>query len=118
MIRLCPGMGAPVTTPAARVRVFSGLKGSTLGGAPVKMDERGVDIAYSGTKKCLSCPPGLGPLSISERAREVVHHRKSKVKNWYLDLTLVEHYWGDTRTYHHTAPISMNFALREALRLV
>ena len=91
---------------------------TSLGGVPVKMDERGVDIAYSGTQKCLSCPPGLGPLSISERAREVLHQRKSKVKNWYLDLTLVEHYWGGTRSYHHTAPISMNFALREALRLV
>ena len=91
---------------------------TSLGGVPVKMDERGVDIAYSGTQKCLSCPPGLGPLSISERARDVLHQRKSKVKNWYLDLTLVEHYWGGTRSYHHTAPISMNFALREALRLV
>jgi alanine-glyoxylate transaminase/serine-glyoxylate transaminase/serine-pyruvate transaminase len=55
---------------------------------------------------------------VSERARKVLHERETKVKNWYLDLTLVEHYWGDERTYHHTAPISMNFALREALRLV
>jgi len=91
---------------------------TSLGGIPVKIDEHGVDIAYSGTQKCLSCPPGLGPLTISDRAREVLHQRQSKVKNWYLDLTLVEHYWGDTRSYHHTAPISMNFALREALRLI
>lgn len=91
---------------------------TSLGGVPVKIDDRDVDIAYSGTQKCLSCPPGLGPLTISERAREVLHKRKSKVKNWYLDLTLVEHYWGDSRSYHHTAPISMNFALREALRLI
>jgi alanine-glyoxylate transaminase/serine-glyoxylate transaminase/serine-pyruvate transaminase len=91
---------------------------TSLGGVPVKIDEWDVDIAYSGTQKCLSCPPGLSPVTISERARDVMHRRKSKVKNWYLDLTMVEHYWGDTRTYHHTAPISMNFALREALRLV
>ncbi len=91
---------------------------TSLGGVPVKIDEWDVDIAYSGTQKCLSCPPGLSPVTISERARDVMHQRKSKVKNWYLDLTMVEHYWGDTRTYHHTAPISMNFALREALRLV
>jgi len=91
---------------------------TSLGGVPVDIDKHGVDIAYSGTQKCLSCPPGLSPLTISERAREVLHSRESKVKNWYLDMSLVEHYWGDERTYHHTAPISMNFALREALRLV
>lgn len=91
---------------------------TSLGGVPVKINEWDVDIAYSGTQKCLSCPPGLSPVTISERARDVMHQRKSKVKNWYLDLTMVEHYWGDTRTYHHTAPISMNFALREALRLI
>ena len=91
---------------------------TSLGGVPVDIDDHQVDIAYSGTQKCLSCPPGLSPLTVSERARKVLHERKTKVKNWYLDLTLVEHYWGDERTYHHTAPISMNFALREALRLV
>ena len=91
---------------------------TSLGGIPVKIDQWDVDIAYSGTQKCLSCPPGLAPLTISERARNVLHQRKSKVKNWYLDLTMVEHYWGDNRSYHHTAPISMVFALREALRLI
>jgi len=91
---------------------------TSLGGVPVKIDEWGVDIAYSGTQKCLSCPPGLSPLTIGEQAREVLNKRKSTVKNWYLDLTLIERYWGDNRTYHHTAPISMNYALREALRLV
>ncbi len=91
---------------------------TSLGGMPVKIDEWDVDIAYSGTQKALSCPPGLAPITVSTRAREVMHKRKGSVKNWYLDLTLVERYWGDTRTYHHTAPISMNFALREALRLV
>lgn len=91
---------------------------TSLGGIPVDVDGQDIDIAYSGTQKCLSCPPGLSPLTISERARKVLHSRESKVKNWYLDMSLVEHYWGNERTYHHTAPISMNFALREALRLV
>lgn len=92
---------------------------TSLGGVPVKIDEWDVDIAYSGTQKCLSCPPGLSPLTVGPRAREVLHQRKSAVKNWYLDLTMIERYWGSgTRMYHHTAPISMNYALREALRLV
>lgn len=91
---------------------------TSLGGVPVKIDEWGVDIAYSGTQKCLSCPPGLGPLTVGQRARDLLHQRKTKVANWYLDLTMVEAYWGKERTYHHTAPISMNFAIREALRIV
>jgi alanine-glyoxylate transaminase/serine-glyoxylate transaminase/serine-pyruvate transaminase len=91
---------------------------TSLGGIPVQVDAWGVDVAYSGTQKCLSCPPGLGPLTVSPRAREILRERKSQVPNWYLDLSMVERYWGDERTYHHTAPISMNFALREALRLV
>jgi alanine-glyoxylate transaminase/serine-glyoxylate transaminase/serine-pyruvate transaminase len=91
---------------------------TSLGGVPVKIDEWGVDIAYSGTQKCLSCPPGLAPLTVGARAREVLANRKTRVANWYLDLSLLVNYWGDTRTYHHTAPISMNYALREALRLV
>jgi len=91
---------------------------TSLGGLPVEIDAWDVDVAYSGTQKCLSCPPGLAPLTVSERAREVLRNREHKVANWYLDLTLVEKYWGDERTYHHTAPISMNYALREALRLV
>jgi len=91
---------------------------TSLGGVPVMVDSWGVDIAYSGTQKCLSCPPGLAPLTVNERARQVLHNRKTPVKNWYLDLTMIEHYWGDTRTYHHTAPISMNYALLEALKMV
>lgn len=91
---------------------------TSLGGIPLKIDEWDIDIAYSGTQKCLSCPPGLSPVTIGARAREVFHQRKTKVANWYLDMTMLEHYWGDERTYHHTAPISMNYALREALRLV
>jgi alanine-glyoxylate transaminase/serine-glyoxylate transaminase/serine-pyruvate transaminase len=90
---------------------------TSLGGLPVEIDAWGVDVAYSGSQKCLSAPPGLAPLTVSPRARQVLKDRKSKVANWYLDLSLVEKYWGDERTYHHTAPISMNYALREALRL-
>lgn len=91
---------------------------TSLGGLPVMIDEWDVDVAYSGTQKALSCPPGLGPLTVSERALEILRNRKSKVANWYLDLSAVEKYWGDARTYHHTAPISMNYALREALLIV
>jgi alanine-glyoxylate transaminase/serine-glyoxylate transaminase/serine-pyruvate transaminase len=91
---------------------------TSLGGVPVKVDEWDVDAAYSGTQKALSCPPGLAPLTFGDRAVEKLHGRKAKVANWYLDLSLLEKYWGSERTYHHTAPISMNFALREALRIV
>jgi len=91
---------------------------TSLGGVPVTVDAWDVDVAYSGTQKCLSCPPGLGPLTVGPRAREVLQGRKTQVANWYLDLTMVAKYWGSERTYHHTAPISMNYALREALRLV
>ncbi len=90
---------------------------TSLGGLPVEIDDWDVDVAYSGTQKCLSCPPGLGPLTVSPRAQEVLAQRKTPVGNWYLDLTLVSKYWGTERTYHHTAPVSMNFALREALRI-
>ena len=91
---------------------------TSLGGAPVKIDAWDVDVAYSGSQKGLSCPPGLAPITVGARARDVLHSRKTKVANWYLDLTLVEKYWGSERTYHHTAPITMNYALREALRIV
>jgi alanine-glyoxylate transaminase / serine-glyoxylate transaminase / serine-pyruvate transaminase len=91
---------------------------TSLAGIPMKIDEWDIDIAYSGTQKCLSCPPGLAPITVGPRVRDVLRQRKTKVANWYLDLSMLEHYWGEERTYHHTAPISMNFALREALRLV
>lgn len=91
---------------------------TSLGGHPVSVDRNGIDICYSGTQKCLGAPPGLAPITFNERALELIRARRSKVQSWYLDITLVEHYWGDDRTYHHTAPISMNYALREALRLL
>jgi alanine-glyoxylate transaminase / serine-glyoxylate transaminase / serine-pyruvate transaminase len=91
---------------------------TSLGGAPVRVDDWGIDACYSGTQKCLSCPPGLSPVTFSERAVEAVRKRKTKVQSWYLDLSMIEKYWGSERIYHHTAPISMNYALHEALRLV
>ena len=91
---------------------------TSLAGCPVKVDEWGVDAIYSGTQKCLSCPPGLSPASLSPRAMEVATKRKKKVQSWYLDVNLLASYWGQERVYHHTAPISMNYALHEALRLV
>ena len=89
-----------------------------LGGIPVEIDAWGIDAVYSGTQKCLSCPPGLAPVSFSPRAVEAIHARKSKIQSWYLDMTMISRYWGSDRFYHHTAPISMNYALREALALV
>jgi alanine-glyoxylate transaminase/serine-glyoxylate transaminase/serine-pyruvate transaminase len=91
---------------------------ASLGGVPIKIDEWGVDASFSGSQKALSCPPGLAPLTFGERAIDKLRNRKTKVANWYFDLSLLEKYWGKERTYHHTAPISMNFALREALRVV
>ncbi len=91
---------------------------TSLGGAPVDVDEIGIDICYGGTQKCLSCPPGLSPITFSERAVEAIQNRRSKVASWYLDMTLISKYWGAERVYHHTAPISMIYALRESLRLV
>ena len=88
---------------------------TSLGGMPVCLDDWQVDLAYSGTQKCLSCPPGLAPVSFSERAVDVVRKRKSKVVSWYLDLTMLLNYWGGERVYHHTAPINMLYGLREAL---
>lgn len=91
---------------------------STLGGMPVEVDGTPIDICFSGSQKAISCPPGLAPISVSPRAEEVLRARKSKVQSWYFDLTTTMNYWGKERTYHHTAPISLIFALREALRIV
>ncbi len=91
---------------------------TSLAGMPVRVDEIGIDVCYSGTQKCLSCPPGLGPLTVGPRGEEKLRARRTPVANWYLDLTSVQKYWGADRTYHHTAPISSNYALYEGLRLV
>lgn len=91
---------------------------TSLGCTPVKLDEWEIDAAFSCSQKGLSCPPGLAPVSLSPRAGEVLKKRKTKVQSWYLDLTAIQSYWGGERAYHHTAPITMVYALREGLRLV
>lgn len=91
---------------------------TSLGGVPVDVDATGIDVAYSGTQKCLSCPPGLSPVTFGPRALEVLRTRKTKVQSWYLDMSMIAKYWGEERVYHHTAPISMIYAFREALRLI
>jgi alanine-glyoxylate transaminase/serine-glyoxylate transaminase/serine-pyruvate transaminase len=90
-----------------------------FGGIEIFMDDWAVDVIYSGTQKCLSCPPGLSPVSFSDKAVAALKHRKTKVPNWYLDLTMITHYWeGATRAYHHTAPINMLYGLYQALYLI
>ncbi len=92
---------------------------TSLGGMPVEVDQWGIDACYSATQKCLSCPPGLAPFTLSPRAVSVMKERRTPCPSWYLDMSLVAGYWSDSsRAYHHTAPISMLYALREALRLV
>ena len=92
---------------------------TSLGGLPVEVDQWGIDVCYSATQKCLSCPPGLAPLTVSERAMSVIKQRRHPCQSWYFDLSLIRDYWTEqNRAYHHTAPISMLYALREALRLI
>ena len=102
---------------------------TSLGGHPLRIDEAGVDAAFSGTQKCLNCPPGLAPFTAGERALEKLHRRDRPGRSWYFDLGLVLAYWNaptppeavpgaGARTYHHTAPVNMVYALREALRIV
>ena len=91
---------------------------TSLGGMEVAVDRIGIDAVYSGTQKCLSCPPGLAPISLSPAALEALQNRKSPVVSWYLDMGMVASYWGGERKYHHTAPINMVYALREAVRII
>lgn len=91
---------------------------TSLGGVPIFLDQWGVDLAYSCSQKGLSCPPGASPFTISPRVMEKLQQRRTKVANWYLDMSLLGKYWGSDRTYHHTAPINLYYALREALRLI
>jgi len=91
---------------------------TSLGGVPVEVDNWNIDAIYSGSQKCLSCPPGLSPVSFGPKAMEVILARKTKVQSWYLDVTMLAKYWGSERVYHHTAPINMTYGLYEALRLV
>lgn len=91
---------------------------TSLGGIEVRMDDWNIDALYSGTQKCLSCPPGLAPLSFSDKAMAKLNKRKTKVPNWYLDISLIANYWGTNRVYHHTAPVNMIYGLYQALLLI
>ena len=91
---------------------------TSLGGLPVEIDSVGIDAAYSGSQKCLGCPPGLAPVTFGPKALEAMDARKAKVPSWYLDVGMLRNYWGANRAYHHTAPVNMNYALHQALRLV
>lgn len=92
---------------------------TSLGGVPLKVDEWGIDACYSASQKCLSCTPGLSPITFSERVVDTVKKRKEKVHSWFMDLNLLLGYWGaTTRTYHHTAPTNSLYALHEALLLL
>jgi alanine-glyoxylate transaminase/serine-glyoxylate transaminase/serine-pyruvate transaminase len=91
---------------------------TALGCVPLEVDAWEIDAVYSCSQKGLSCPPGLSPVSFSPRAVEALTRRKTKVQSWYLDMSLVERYWDQDRFYHHTAPITMIYALREGLRLL
>jgi alanine-glyoxylate transaminase / serine-glyoxylate transaminase / serine-pyruvate transaminase len=116
------GVAQPIEEISASIKDHGALfvldAVTSLSGMPVEVDGWGVDVCYSGTQKCLSVPPGLAPITFSERALEAVRARKSPVQSWYLDVGLLEGYWGADRVYHHTAPISMLTALHEGLRLV
>ncbi len=112
----------PLDEIAEVVHTYGGLlivdAVTSLAGIPVRVDETGIDLCFSGTQKCLSCPPGLAPITLGPRAERVLRAREHPVATWYLDLTMIQQYWGSERTYHHTAPISANYALYEGLRVV
>ena len=90
---------------------------TSFGGMELEVDAWKIDAVYSGTQKCLSCPPGLAPVSFSPAALEAMDRRKSKVQSWYLDMSMLRNYWGEERVYHHTAPVNMTYALHEALAM-
>src|SRR5438128_1810104 len=91
---------------------------ASLAAVPLHVDRERVDICFSGSQKAISAPPGMSPITVSPRAEEVFRNRKSKVQSWYFDLTTAMNYWGKERLYHHTPPVSLIFALREAMRIV
>lgn len=91
---------------------------TSLAGEKVMVDEWGIDICYSGSQKCISCPPGLAPFTANQKALDTIQARTHKVQSWYLDLSLLSSYWSSGRFYHHTAPVSMVYALHEALALI
>jgi alanine-glyoxylate transaminase/serine-glyoxylate transaminase/serine-pyruvate transaminase len=91
---------------------------TSLGCVPLEVDKWEIDACYSCTQKGIGAPPGLAPITFSARAMDAIHKRKTKCRSWYFDVALIEHYWGADRLYHHTAPITMNYAIYEALRIV
>lgn len=91
---------------------------TSLGGVPVEVDAWNIDAIYSGSQKCLSCPPGLAPVSFNAAAMDKIMSRKTKVQSWYLDVSMLANYWGSDRAYHHTAPINMSYGLYEALLMI
>lgn len=91
---------------------------TSLGGMDVPVDRLGLDMVYSGSQKCLACPPGLAPVTVGSGAVDHIKNRKSKVQSWYLDLTMIMRYWGEERFYHHTAPVNMIYGLNEGLRMI
>jgi alanine-glyoxylate transaminase / serine-glyoxylate transaminase / serine-pyruvate transaminase len=91
---------------------------TSLSGVPLNIDALGIDVAYSASQKCLACPPGLSPFTVSDQAREALHRRKNRVPNWFLDLTMIEKYWNQERVYHHTPSTTLHYGFREGLRLV
>lgn len=108
LVRMAHEVGAVVIADAV----------TSLGGVELEVDGWEIDAVYSGGQKCLSCPPGASPLTLTDAAFERIRNRAEPARSWYLDVGLLEGYWGDERSYHHTAPISNVYALREALRLV
>jgi len=91
---------------------------ATLAGVPLDVDRQKIDVCFSGTQKAISAPPGMSPITVNARVEEMLRNRKSKVQSWYFDMTSIINYWGKDRTYHHTPPISLIYALHEALRIV
>jgi alanine-glyoxylate transaminase / serine-glyoxylate transaminase / serine-pyruvate transaminase len=91
---------------------------ASLAAVPINIDRQRIDICFSGTQKAISAPPGMSPITVSPNAEEVFRNRKTKVQSWYFDLSTAMNYWGKDRLYHHTPPVSLIFALREAMRIV
>jgi alanine-glyoxylate transaminase/serine-glyoxylate transaminase/serine-pyruvate transaminase len=122
MAETSTGAWQPIEEIAAAVRDAGAMlildTVTALGGIPVEIDRWQIDAVYSGTQKCLGCPPGLAPVSFSDRAVQKILARKEKVRSWYLDVSLIANYWGSDRVYHHTAPINMTYGLHESLRIL
>ena len=116
------GVLQPLTEASQLAKQFGALfmvdTVTSLAGQEVAVDDWEIDICYSGTQKCISCPPGLSPFTANQKALDILQSRKSKGSSWYLDLSLLSAYWGTGRVYHHTAPVTMIYALHEALALI